>query len=55
MPTQENISEVIEILREHCYDRKTYDECLEDFSNLNDAFAFDHSACILLLGGELEE
>lgn len=50
-----NVSHVIEILKERCYCKEDYDACLEDMSNMDNPEFFDHAACIILLGGELEE
>lgn len=51
----DDIDTIIEMLSVHAYGKEQYEECLKDLSKIDDAFAFDHAAIILLLGRELEE
>lgn len=49
----ENVDSVIRILNMHSYSQEEMDEIGDDMTKINDAFAYDHAVCIMLLGGKL--
>lgn len=49
-----NVQQVIEMLKEHCSTQEEFEAVDEDNPVIDDAFAFDHAYCVLLLGGKLD-